>query len=313
MHRVGYVLSDSFQMMALGTQAVFEFANQLVGSEYYRVQVYAPGGGPVRSSIGTAVATEALTARTPADTWMIPGLYDPTTTPADPAVLDFLAGRAQRARRIAGLCTGGFMLAEAGLLDGRRATTHWIYADAMRERFPGVLIEPDRIFVTDGPMWTSAGMTAGLDLALGLVEKDLGSDITRALAHRLVMPHRRSGGQTQHSEMLMLAPRSDRIQDTLDYARRNLSQALGVDELAAVAHLSPRQFSRVFTAETGESPARAVEKLRLEAARTMIEQSRHSLEVVARETGFRDRRHLREVFLRGYGIPPQAVRRTARA
>jgi transcriptional regulator GlxA family with amidase domain len=313
MHRIGYVLSDSFQMMALGTQAVFEFANQIVGSEYYQVQVYSPGGGDVRSSFGVSVATRQLTARTPADTWLIPGVLDPLVADTEPAVLKFLAGPAQRARRIAGLCTGGFLLAEAGLLDGRRATTHWLFADALRQRYPNITVEPDRIFVTDGPMWTSAGMTAGLDLALGLVEKDLGPEVTRSLAHKLVMPHRRSGGQTQHSEMLMLAPRTDRIQEALDYARRNLAQPLGVEELAEVAHLSPRQFSRVFTAETGESPAKAVEKLRLEAARTLIEQSRHSLDVVARETGFRDRRHLREVFQRGYGIAPQAVRRSARA
>jgi transcriptional regulator GlxA family with amidase domain len=313
MHRIGYVLADSFQMMALGTQAVFEFANQIVGSEYYKVEVYAPGGGDVRSSFGMSVATRPLTARTNADTWLIPGVLDPLVTDTEPAVLKFLAGPAQRARRIAGLCTGGFMLAEAGLLEGRRATTHWLFADALRQRFPNITVEPDRIFVNDGPMWTSAGMTAGLDLALGLVEKDLGPEVTRPLAHRLVMPHHRAGGQTQHSEMLTLAPRTDRIQEALDYARRHLAKPLGVEELAGVAHLSPRQFSRVFTAETGESPAKAVEKLRLEAARTMIEQSRHSLDVVARETGFRDRRHLREVFVRGYGIPPQAVRRTARA
>lgn len=313
MQRIGYVLSDSFQMMALGTQAVFEFANQIHGSEYYAVDVYSPNGGDVRSSFGVSVATRPLNARSTADTWLVPGVLDPLVEKSDPAVLTFLAGPGQRARRIAGLCTGGFVLAEAGLLNGRRATTHWLFADAMRERFPDITVEPDRIFVTDGPIWTSAGMTAGLDLALGLVEKDLGPDLTRSLAHKLVMPHRRSGGQTQHSEMLMLAPRSDRIQEALDFARRNLAQPIGVEELAEVAHLSPRQFSRVFTAETGESPAKAVEKLRLEAARTMIEQSRHSLDVVARETGFRDRRHLREVFVRGYGIPPQAVRRTARA
>ncbi|QDE37784.1 GlxA family transcriptional regulator [Luteibacter pinisoli] len=313
MHRIGYVLSDDFQVMALGTQAVFEFANHVLGRDYYGIETYSPAGGEIRTSLGLKVLTKALTRRTQADTWMVPGVYDPITTPADPAVVAFLAGPAQRARRIAGLCTGGFVLGEAGLLENRRATTHWLFVEAMRERYPSTHLEPDRIFVTDGPVWTSAGMSSGLDLAIGLLESDLGADVARAVAHRLVMHHRRTGGQTQHSELLTLAPRTDRIQEALEYARRNLTQPLGVEELAEVAHLSPRQFSRVFTAETGESPAKAVEKLRLEAARTMIEQSRHSLEVVARETGFRDRRHLREVFVRGYGIPPQAVRREARA
>jgi transcriptional regulator GlxA family with amidase domain len=156
-------------------------------------------------------------------------------------------------------------------------------------------------------------MTAGLDLALAMVEKDLGEEVARSVAHKLVMHQRRSGGQTQHSEMLDLAPKSDRIQSALDYARRNLNRPLSVEELAEAVHLSPRQFSRVFTAETGQSPAKAVEGLRLEAARLMIEQSRHPLDVIARETGFRDRRHMREAFMRGFGVPPAAVRRGTRA
>ena len=219
---------------------------------------------------------------------------------------------ATRARRVAGLCTGAFVLADAGLLDGRRATTHWYWAEVLQQRHPLAHVEADRIYIADGPVWTSAGMTAELDLALALVEKDLGAETARSVARRLVMHQRRSGGQSQHSEMLELAPKSDRIQQALEHARRNLSQALSVEELAEVASLSPRQFSRVFTAETGQSPAKAVEGLRLEAARLMIESSRHPLDVVARETGFRDRRHMREAFMRGFGIPPQAVRREAR-
>ena len=132
------------------------------------------------------------------------------------------------------------------------------------------------------------------------------------MAHKLVMHQRRAGGQSQHSEMLDLAPKSDRIQDALNYARQNLSRSLTVEELAEAVHLSPRQFSRVFTLETGQSPAKAIERLRLEAARLMIEQSRHPLDVIARESGFRDRRHLRDAFLRGFGVPPNAVRRDSR-
>jgi transcriptional regulator GlxA family with amidase domain len=177
---------------------------------------------------------------------------------------------------------------------------------------PQISVEGDRIFITDGSLWTSAGMTAGLDLALGMVEQDLGADIARSVAHRLVMHQRRAGGQSQHSQMLDLAPKSDRIQNALNYARQHLHRPLSVEELAEAVHLSPRQFTRVFTAETGQSPAKAVERLRLEAARVMVEQSRHSLDVIARETGFRDRRHMREVFLRGFGVPPQAIRRDVR-
>lgn len=186
------------------------------------------------------------------------------------------------ARRTAGLCTGTFVLAHAGVLEGRRATTHWAYAKKLREMYPQVEVEEDRIFIVDGPLWTSAGMTAALDMALGMVEKDLGAEVARSVAHKLVMHQRRSGGQSQHSELLALSPRSDRIQAALDYARRHLNRSLSVEELAGVVHLSPRQFTRVFTAETGQSPAKAVESLRLEAARLLIEQSRHSLDVVAR-------------------------------
>jgi transcriptional regulator GlxA family with amidase domain len=312
MHRIGYVLPPGFQAMALGTQSVFEFANLVAGAPFYAVETYALGGGAVRGSFGLSVQARALTARSRADTWVVVGTLDPVAMPSPPALLRLVRRFGAQARRTVGLCTGAFVLAEAGLLAGRRATTHWAHAEAMQQRHPDIQVEPDRIYIADGPFWTSAGMTAEFDLALGLVEKDLGAEAARAVAHRLVMHQRRSGGQSQHSEMLKLAPKSDRIQQALEHARRHLAGSLSVEELAEAAHLSPRQFSRVFVAETGQSPAKAVEGLRLEAARLMIEQSRHPLEVVARETGFRDRRHLREAFLRGFGQPPQAVRRGAR-
>ena len=311
MHRIGYLLPEGFQVMGLGSQAVFELANLIAQEPFYAVESYALGGA-ARASTGLAVQARTLTARSQADTWVVVGVLSPLATPMAPELPRLLGKIAPRARRVAGLCTGAFVLAEAGLLDGRRATTHWYWAETLQRRHPLAQVEADRIYIADGPVWTSAGMTAELDLALALVEKDLGARIARSVAHRLVMHQRRSGGQSQHSEMLRLAPKSDRIQQALEHARRNLSQALSVQELAEAASLSPRQFSRVFTAETGRSPAKAVEGLRLEAARLMIESSRHPLEVVARETGFRDRRHMREAFMRGFGIPPQAVRREAR-
>ena len=311
MHRVGYLMTEGFQIMSLATQAVFEFANIVTGEAVYRIQNFSIQGGTVRSSLGMNIDTLPVGAPGLADTWMVTGTLTPLTAP-DEAVLASVRGFVEGARRTAGLCTGSFVLAHAGVLQGRRATTHWAYAKKLREMYPQVEVEEDRIFIVDGPVWTSAGMTAALDMALGMVEKDLGADVARSVAHKLVMHQRRSGGQSQHSELLALSPRSDRIQAALDYARKHLSRSLSVEELAGVVHLSPRQFTRVFTAETGQSPAKAVEGLRLEAARLMIEQSRHSLDVVARETGFRDRRHMREVFLRGFGVPPQAVRRDAR-
>ncbi|RZT39102.1 GlxA family transcriptional regulator [Cupriavidus agavae] len=312
MHRVGFLLMDGFQVMALAAQTVFEYTNKAVGEDVYRIDSYSVGGGLVRSSLGMAVETRAASPRVAIDTWVLGGVGDPLANPTPAPVLDFVRHAAPRARRVASICTGAFVLAEADLLDGRRATTHWAFAPAMQRLHPGIRVEEDRIHIVDGPMWTSAGMTAGLDLALAMVEKDLGAETARSVAHKLVMPQRRAGGQSQHSELLALAPKSDRIQSALDYARKNLGGPLSVEDLAAAVHLSPRQFSRVFTAETGQPPAKAIERLRLEAARMMIEQSRHPLDVVAQETGFRDRRHLREAFVRGFGLPPQAVRRAAR-
>ena len=312
MHRIGYVLADGFQVMSLATQSVFEYANVVAGKPCYAIENFSVAGGPVRTSLGMIIDTLPLTAAGLADTWIFTGVNDPLTEPASAELLAFARHAGVQARRTAALCTGGFVLAEAGLLDNRRATTHWAYAKELQRRHPRIQVEDDRIYIIDGPIWTSAGMTAGLDLALGMLEKDLGSEIARSVARKLVMHQRRAGGQSQHSELLTLAPKSDRIQSALDYARRNLAGALSVEDLADSVHLSPRQFTRVFTAETGQSPAKAIEGLRLEAARLMIEQSRHSLETVARETGFRDRRHLREVFLRGFGVTPLAVRRDAR-
>ncbi|GAB3253468.1 GlxA family transcriptional regulator [Chitinimonas naiadis] len=310
MHHIGYLLAENFQVMALATQTVFEYANMVAGEPFYVVGNYSLNGGELRSSLGMHIGTLPLATSGQVDTWVVTGVNDPIAVPAQPGVLAFLSKEGLRARRIAAICTGGFVLAEAGLLAGHRATTHWAFAQALKRRHPDIVVEEDRIYIVDGPIWTSAGMTAGLDLALAMVEKDLGSEIARSVARKLVMHQHRAGGQSQHSEMLNLAPKTDRIQNVLNYARQNLASALTVEDLADAANLSPRQFTRVFTAETGQSPAKAIEGLRLEAARLMIEQSRHTLEVIARETGFRDRRHMREVFIRGFGIAPQALRRS---
>lgn len=167
---------------------------------------------------------------------------------------------------------------------------------------------------TDGrSIWTSAGASAAIDLAIALVEQDLGEEVARAVARKLVVYHRRPGGQSQFSELLDLVPKSDGIQRALTYARRNLQTELSVTELAKVASLSPRQFSRAFQAETGQPPAKVVERLRVEAARLMMEQSRHPIDVIARQTGFADRDRMRRAFLRAFGLPPQSIRRSGKS
>lgn len=197
-------------------------------------------------------------------------------------------------------------------MDGRRATTHWCSTGDLQKRFPKIKVEEDRIFIIDGSVWTSAGMSAGIDLVLGMIEKDFGAELARSVAHKLVLYHRRAGGQSQHSELLKMGAKSDRIQAALDFAKKNLHMDIGVEDLAEAVHLSPRQFSRTFQAETGRSPAKAIEHLRVEAARLMIESSHHSLDIVARETGFADRERMRRSFLRAFGQPPQTIKRAVR-
>jgi transcriptional regulator GlxA family with amidase domain len=308
MHRVGLLIADQFQSLALSTLSIFEFANLMLGEPFYQCTVYSESGGQVSSSYGISVSSIALSDDAEADTWLVGGVLTPLKLPATDSVVSFLQNHARRARRVAGICTGAFVLAQAGLLSERRATTHWAYAQTMKTLHPTVRTEEDRIYIIDDQIWTSAGMTAGLDMVLAMVEKDHGVDVARGVAQRMVMNQRRSGGQRQHSALLALSPRSDRLQTALEYVRNNLAKPLTVEHLAGAVHLSTRQLSRLFLAETGKTPARAIEGLRLESARLMIEQSRLSLDVIARESGFRDRRHMRDVFMRGYGIPPQSLR-----
>ncbi|MCB8876064.1 GlxA family transcriptional regulator [Acidisoma silvae] len=295
--------------MALAVATAFEVANAMAVDPPYALHFISEGGGRVRTSAGMAIDTEAWTGR-PFDTLVAGGATVPE--PTTPGLIAFIRDSAARTRRIAAVCTGAFLLADAGLLNGRHATTHWLYARELQKQFPGVMVDQDRIFINDGPVWTSAGMTAGIDLGLALIEADLGPEIAKSVARKLVVYHRRGGGQSQFSALLELSPKSDRIQTALTYARENLHKPLTVPDLAEAAHLSPRQFSRAFLAETGQSPAKAIEGLRVEMARTMMEQSRHSIDIVAQQTGFSDRDHLRRAFLRAFGQPPQALRRNAR-
>jgi transcriptional regulator GlxA family with amidase domain len=308
--RIGFVVLPGFQVMSLAALSVFEFANKEMDEPVYDVSLLSETGGSIRSSIGISVATKRF-GRTRLDTLIVGGTS--VIGSLTPGVIKFLRQALARYRRVASTCIGAFILAEAGVLDGRRATTHWNSAQELQARFPKVKVDADRIFIVDGSVWTSAGMTAGIDLALAMVEEDLGAEVARAVARRLVVYHRRAGGQSQFSALLDLEPKSDRIQSALAYAKRNLDTPLTVGQLAEAVHLSSRQFSRAFRAETGQSPAKAVEHLRVEAARLMMEQSRHPIDVIAQQTGFADRDRMRRAFLRAFGQPPQVVRRNARA
>jgi len=309
MHRIGLVVFPGFYLMGFAAASAFELVNLVVGEPAYEVTAVSEAGGPVPTSSGIRVETQPF-GDAVFDTVMFgSGLETDVTSPA---LSDFVKRSLKTSRRIAAPCTGAFILAEAGVLDGRRATTHWRFAHDLQRRFPKVIVDEDQIFVVDGPIWTSAGMTATVDMALAMIEMDHGKDVSRTVARKLVVYHRRAGGQSQFSALLELEPKSDRIQKAIDYANANLRNPLSVEELAEVARLSPRQFSRAFSAETGQSPAKAVEHLRVEAARLMLEQGRHSMDVIAFEVGLYDRDRMRRAFLRTLGQPPQAIRRFGR-
>ncbi|MBJ9675798.1 GlxA family transcriptional regulator [Burkholderia gladioli] len=308
MHSVGLVVYPNFQSLALAVASVFEYANLLHGDEVYRFRIVSEHGGLVASSQGFSVQSEPL-AEEGYDTLIVAG--DNECRLPSAALLDYTRRAPQHSRRVASICTGAFVLAEAGLLEGKRVTTHWLHARNFKKRYPGVQLDEDRIFVVDGQIWTSAGMSAGVDLALAIVESDLGLETARGVARKLVLYQRRGGGQSQFSALLELDARSDRVQMALAYAQENLAADLSVERLAEAAHLSPRQFSRVFREETGQSPAKAVERLRVEAARLMMETTRHPIEVIARETGFGDRERMRQAFLRAFGQAPQTIQRAA--
>ncbi|NNH46119.1 GlxA family transcriptional regulator [Rhizobium laguerreae] len=305
MRSVGFILEDGFQVMGLAALSAFEFANQDQGSEAYRLTVMSEKGGTVRSSLKIGVETEPL-GDFP-DTLMVVGELNPN--PTSPVLRDYISKAGTESRRVAGLCTGAFLLAEAGLLDGKVATTHWAHARDLQRRFPLAHVDEDRIFTHDGNIWTSAGMSSAIDLTLALIEDDFDAAVSRSIARKLVVYHRRPGGQSQFSALLELEPRSDRIRRALIYAKEHLRNPLTVEELAEAVSLSPRQFSRLFREETGQSPAKAVEMLRLEAAKAMLEDGRHPMEIVARDTGFSDRDRMRRAFLRTLGQPPQSLKR----
>jgi transcriptional regulator GlxA family with amidase domain len=309
LQRVGLLLPPGFANLSFAPLSVFETANQTLPQPRYEPHVLSISGGLVTNSFGMAVQTERA-ADVTLDTLIVGSSPDPHHPSLQ--VVEFLQNHHGEFRRIASICVGAFILGEAGLLDGRRSTTHWLFGKDLQLRFPKTSVEIDRIFVGDGPVWTSAGMTAGIDLALALVERDLGADRARSAAKTMVVHHRRAGGQSQHSTLLEIDAKSDRVQDALHYARRNLAKRLTMEDLAGAACLSPRQFSRVFHLETGMSPAKAIENLRLEAARLMLEQGRLPVETIARTNGFGNRERMRRSFLRAFGQTPQSIRNASR-
>jgi len=309
---IAVLIFPDFQILdASGPIAAFEIASRLA-AEPYEIEVLAAKAGPVASSSGVRMLADPLNDRR-YDTLLVAGGTGSRHFEALAPTVAWLRRRAGGMRRVASICSGAYLLAEAGLLDGKRATTHWGQSDRFARRYPQVRLEPDRIFVREGEVWTSAGITAGIDLALALIEDDAGADVARRTAQQLVVHQRRPGGQSQFSALLDMGGPSGRFAELMDWIRERLSEPLGVERLADRAAMSPRHFARAFTAETGVTPAKAVERLRLEAARVRVEDGHEPIDRVALTAGFRDPERMRRAFLRAFGQPPQALRRAARA
>jgi transcriptional regulator GlxA family with amidase domain len=309
---IGMLIFADFQLLdAAGPIAVFETAAR-ESTQSYRLRIMANAARPVSSSSGAQLIAETFTDD-PIDTLIVAGGWGTREASACPATLAFVRAASGRARRTASVCSGAFILAAAGLLDGRRATTHWGRAAELARAYPQVDVEPDRIFIRDGAVWTSAGVTAGLDLALALVADDLGEGVARRAAQQLVVYYRRPGGQSQFSALLEADRPGSRFSPVLAWARERLGERLSVDRLADRAAMSPRHFARAFAAETGMTPAKAIERLRLEAAREQVESGTEPIEGVAACAGFGDPERMRRAFIRAFGQPPQALRRTARS
>jgi len=302
-----------FQLLdAAGPISVFEIAARFAGQPP-SIKVLAETPGPVRSSSGVEMLARGLKPSGAITTLIVAGGEGVDAAATSENTLALVRAMAKRGVRVASVCSGAYILAEAGLLDGRRATTHWRRTRHFLSAYPKVKLEPDRIFVRDGNIWSSAGITAGIDLALAMVAEDFGDEIAQKTARQLVLYHRRSGGQSQFSSLLELKAPSGRFGPLLSWAREHLDAPLTVEDLAEQAGMSSRHFTRAFIAETGSTPSKAVERLRIEVARHRVQSSSEAIERVAQLTGFRDPERMRRAFIRAFGQPPQSLRRAARA
>ncbi|CAM3925303.1 GlxA family transcriptional regulator [Bordetella muralis] len=296
-----------------GPLQVFASANELLAARGlarpYAPRVVSADPGLVTSSSGLALLSHSLrTVKGPIDTLVVPGGRGVHAASADARLTNWIRRQVGRSRRIASVCSGAFLLAEAGLLDGRRVATHWSRCEELANRYPTLRVETDPIFVRDGDIWTSAGVTAGIDLALALLEEDLGRSMALAVARELVVFLKRPGGQSQFSATLSMQKANDQFGELHTWMGEHLGSDLSVPALARRLHMSERSFMRHYKAETGMTPARAVEKLRVETARRLLVDTAWSVKRVAARCGFGNEEGMRRSFIRLLRISPQAYR-----
>ncbi|MEW2401945.1 GlxA family transcriptional regulator [Streptomyces sp. NPDC046862] len=312
MRTVLVVLFDDVQSLDVtGPVEVFNGA-ELARPGTYRIRTASLDGAPVRTSSGlTLVPDHALADAPAAHTLLVPGGQG-TRRPA-PELVAWLREHGPRAERLVSVCTGAILLAEAGFLDGRRATTHWAYCDKLSRDHPEIEVDPDPIYVRDGNIATSAGVTSGIDLALALVEEDLGRDTALTIARHLVVFLRRPGNQAQFSAQLAAqTARREPLREVQQWITEHPGDDLSVESLAARARLSPRHFARAFHAETGMTPGRYVDRVRLEHARRLLEDTADGVEEISRAAGYGTPEAMRRAFLRALGAAPAEYRRRFR-
>lgn len=311
--RVVIVLYEGFQLLDLaGPADVFSMADLFSGGVGYELEPAAVEAGTVTAHNGVAVQASSAIGRIeqPIDTLMVVGGWTAAEATHDRRLIAGIRRLAVNARRVTSVCNGAILLAEAGLLDGKRVTTHWAFADEVRNRYPDVKVDPDPIYIRDGRVWTSAGVSAGVDLSLAMVAEDLGHQAAGDVARGLVVYLHRPGGQSQFSTpMLAQVPRSEPMRELQAYIDANPGSDLSVPALARHAGMSERHFSRVFTEQTGMSPGKYVERSRAEAARLLLETTDHPLKRVARESGHGTTETLYRAFRRHWKVSPGDYRR----
>ena len=309
-----FLYSDMLALDVTGPTDVFQAANELLssdgrGQEGYELVFSALEPGPVPTSSGLRLHADGRGGMQATDSLLVPGGMVAEAVSCDPTIVQAVRLAAQQTQRIVSICSGAFLLAAAGLLDGHRVTTHWKVTERLAECYPEVCVEPDAIYIQDGNIATSAGVTAGIDLALALVEDDYGPTLAIEVARFLLLYRRRPGNQSQFSTPLaMQAKAGKRFKDLIDWAETHLNQNLTVERLAEQAHMSPRTFARIFPSETGMSPGRFIEQLRIDRARELLESGAEGLESVAHESGFGREERLRRAFQRRLGISPAQYR-----
>lgn len=300
-----------------GPLEAFRVASSFAGSDRrappYECHVVSSGGGPVMTSDGIELVTEPVHSldEQAIDTLIAPGAFNVDDVTRDTDLVDWIRERSRSCGRVCSVCIGSFLLAAAGLLDGRRAVTHWMHCSLLAARHPEVSVEPDAIFVRDGSIWTSAGVTTGIDLALALIEEDLGRPTALEVARVLVVYLKRAGGQSQYSALLASQAESggDTFGDLERWIAENLKEDLSAEALAERVHMSPRNFARVYSQKRKTTPAKAVEAIRVDTARRLLEESDQRIGHIADSCGFRNEEHFRSAFVRNLGIPPREYRK----